>query len=63
MEDVDIQRRLRRMGRFVKIRRPVTTSARRYRARGRIQQQLVNIILVAFYYGGVSPSRLKRYYR
>jgi len=63
MEDVDIQRRLRRIGRFVKIRHPMVTSARRYRARGNIRQQIVNIALVAFYYGGVSPARLKRYYR
>ena len=63
MEDVDIQRRLRRKGRFVKIRHPVVTSARRYRAEGSIRQQIMNIILVAFYHGGVSPARLKRYYR
>jgi len=63
MEDVEIQRRLRRTGQFVKIREPVTTSARRYRARGNMQQQLVNILLVALYHGGVSPFRLKRYYK
>ena len=62
MEDVDIQRRLRRKGRFVKIRHPVITSARRYRARGSLHQQMINILLVALYYGGVSPARLKRYY-
>ena len=63
MEDVDIQRRLRRTGRFVKIREPVTTSARRYRARGNVHQQIVNMMLVALYHSGVSPFTLKRYYK
>jgi len=62
MEDVEIQKRLRHMGRFVKIRQPVRTSARRFLTHGIIRQQVLNIGLVFLYHTGVSPSRLKRFY-
>ena len=61
-EDVEIQKRLRPMGRFVKIRQPVRTSARRFLSHGIIRQQVLNIGLVFLYHTGVSPSRLKRFY-
>ena len=62
MEDVEIQRRLRGSGTFVKIRRPVTTSARRFIRSGILRQQIVNTILVFLFHLGVSPSVLERYY-
>jgi rSAM/selenodomain-associated transferase 2 len=62
MEDVEIQKRLRRMGRFVKIRQPVVTSARRFLAYGIIKQQCLNIGLVFLYHIGFSPTWLKRFY-
>jgi hypothetical protein len=62
MEDVEIQKSLRRIGRFVKIRHPVVTSARRFLANGIIRQQLLNTGLVLLYHAGVSPIRLKRFY-
>ena len=62
MEDVEIQKRLRRLGRFVKIRQPVRTSARRFLSNGIIKQQVLNTGLVFLYHWGVSPSKLKRYY-
>jgi len=62
MEDVEIQKKLRPMGRFVKIRQPVRTSARRFLSHGIIRQQVLNIGLVFLYHTGVSPSRLKRFY-
>ena len=62
MEDVEIQQRLRGLGRFVKIRPSVVTSARRFLSRGIIKQQLLNTALVLFFHAGVSPSRLKRFY-
>ena len=62
MEDVEIQKRLRKMGQFVKIHHPVTTSARRFLSKGIIRQQLMNIGLVLLYHAGVSPGRLKRHY-
>jgi hypothetical protein len=62
MEDVDIQKRLRKLGRFVKIRRPAVTSARRFLAKGIVRQQLLNTALVLLYHAGVSPAALKRFY-
>jgi len=62
MEDVEIQKILRRIGRFVKIRHPVVTSARRFLLNGIIRQQLLNTVLVLLYHAGVSPVRLKRFY-
>ena len=62
MEDIDIQLKLRRMGKFKKIGTPVVTSARRYLKYGVIRQQIVNTALVILYYSGVSPVALKRFY-
>jgi rSAM/selenodomain-associated transferase 2 len=62
MEDVEIQRRLRKMGRFVKIRQPVVTSARRFLTNGIIKQQMLNTGLVFLYHAGFSPFWLKRFY-
>ena len=63
MEDVEIQKRLRKMGRFVKIRLPVVTSARRFLTHGIIKQQILNIGLVFLYHTGFSPVWLKRFYK
>lgn len=62
MEDVDMQSKIRRAGRFVKIRQPVVTSARRFLKHGVIRQQALNTALVSLYHLGISPSRLERYY-
>jgi len=63
MEDVEIQKRLRGCGKFIKINKPVVTSARRYLQNGTIRQQLLNTVLVILYHLGISPYLLKRYYR
>jgi rSAM/selenodomain-associated transferase 2 len=63
MEDVEIQKDLRKMGRFVKIPHPVVTSARRFLSKGIIRQQLLNTGLVLLYHAGVSPRRLGRLYK
>lgn len=62
MEDVEIQRRLRRQGRFVKLPEAVVTSARRFVQIGPVRQQLLNVALVALYHLGVAPARLKQLY-
>lgn len=62
MEDLEIQRRLRRRGRFVKLDLPATTSARRFVHRGPLRQQALNVALVSLYLLGMSPGRLKRLY-
>lgn len=61
-EDVDFQSRVRRVGRCVKIQRPVTSSARRFLRVGIARQQLINAVLVTAYLLGVSPHRLARWY-
>jgi rSAM/selenodomain-associated transferase 2 len=61
-EDLDMVRRLRRLGRFVFLDAAVTTSARRYAAGGAFRQQARNAALWAAWWGGVPPARLARYY-
>jgi rSAM/selenodomain-associated transferase 2 len=63
MEDVEIQKRLRGLGRFIKINKPVVTSARRFLQNGTLRQQVLNTVLVTLYHLGISPHILKRYYR
>lgn len=62
MEDLDIQRRLRKQGKFVKIDAPMVTSARRFLKHGVVKQQLKNTFLVCLYLMGFSPDFLSRYY-
>lgn len=62
MEDIEIQRKVGKIGQFVKIDQSVTTSARRFLSEGIIRQELLNIGLVLLYFAGVSPHMLKRYY-
>ena len=62
MEDLEIQSRLRALGRFIKSDQAVVTSSRRFRKVGVVTQQLRNICLVLAYHFGVSPHRLARYY-
>ncbi|MBW3569578.1 MAG: TIGR04283 family arsenosugar biosynthesis glycosyltransferase [Gemmatimonadetes bacterium] len=63
LEDVDLLRRMRRMGRLAVVPAPVTTSARRFLERGVVRQQLVNGAVLAAWHLGVSPDRLARWYR
>ncbi|MEM9157931.1 MAG: TIGR04283 family arsenosugar biosynthesis glycosyltransferase [Verrucomicrobiota bacterium] len=63
LEDIEIQRRLRKFGRFKKSRLCVTTSARRFERIGPLRQQLRNIAIVAAYLLGLSPKTLSLYYR
>jgi rSAM/selenodomain-associated transferase 2 len=63
LEDVEMRRRLKRAGRFVKLPAPVVTSARRFRRHGAIRQQLRNAAIIALFYLGSSPEQLARWYR
>ena len=63
LEDVEMRRRLKRAGRFVKLPSPVVTSARRFRKNGPVRQQLRNIAIIALFYLGLSPRQLARWYR
>ncbi len=62
MEDLEIQKDVRRKGMFIKLPLAVTTSARRFIQNGIIRQQLLNIGLVMAYEAGVSPRRIKEFY-
>lgn len=62
MEDVEIQKRLRREGRFKKLNAFVTTSNRRFKENGVFSQLIIDILLVVLFKIGVSPNVLKKYY-
>ena len=62
LEDIEIQQRLRRKGRFVKLPAAVTTSSRRFQQQGVLRQQLRNIAIVAAYLVGIRPENLKVFY-
>jgi rSAM/selenodomain-associated transferase 2 len=62
LEDVDFLRRLRRQGRFRIADSAVVTSARRFRQRGVVRQQLRNAALVALFEAGVPAKRLCGFY-
>ena len=63
MEDVEIQRRLRREGKFRKMKCGVKTSARRFQELGTIRQMTLNVFLVLLFKLGVSPAKLKAFYK
>ncbi|MHC1791698.1 TIGR04283 family arsenosugar biosynthesis glycosyltransferase [Solidesulfovibrio sp.] len=63
MEDVELVRALRRAGGRVAVSPlSVTTSARRWRARGILATTLRNLALLLLFSLGVSPHRLARHY-
>jgi rSAM/selenodomain-associated transferase 2 len=63
LEDVDMRRKLRRVGRFVKLPAAVVTSARRFDRDGVLRCQLRNAYILLALKLGVSPHRLARIYR
>jgi rSAM/selenodomain-associated transferase 2 len=62
MEDVDLVRRLHRVGRLYRSGVPATTSARRWEADGWIGRSVENVAMVLLFLAGVSPDRLARRY-
>jgi rSAM/selenodomain-associated transferase 2 len=62
LEDLEIQTRLRPIGRFVKLPLQIVTSARRFVRRGILAQQMLNVVIVIAYIMGVSPDSLARWY-
>jgi rSAM/selenodomain-associated transferase 2 len=63
LEDVELRRRLRAAGRFVKLGAAAITSARRFFAEGVLRRQLANGSILVLHAAGVSARRLKRWYR
>ncbi|MCH8019480.1 TIGR04283 family arsenosugar biosynthesis glycosyltransferase [candidate division KSB1 bacterium] len=62
-EDVEMSRRLKKMGDMVLIAPPVITSSRRFRAGGVMRTFLKMASLHILYWVGVSPERLAVWYR
>jgi len=62
MEDVEIQKRIRKHGKFKKLKSSVQTSNRRFTKKGVIKQLVIDSLLVFFFKIGISASRLKRFY-
>ncbi len=63
MEDVEIQKRLRKKGKFKKLKASVLTSGRRFKKAGTIGQLMTDVLLVFLYKLGTSPTRLKQFYK
>jgi rSAM/selenodomain-associated transferase 2 len=64
MEDVELMRRIKRVGDKICILRDrVSTSPRRWEQEGVLYCSLRNVIISNLYYMGVSPGKLVRYYR
>jgi rSAM/selenodomain-associated transferase 2 len=61
-EDVEFQSRLRRRGRWIKLKDPVITSSRRFKQNGPVRQQFKNILIVGCFLAGVDAIRLYRWY-
>lgn len=62
MEDVELVRRIKRLGRVVVSRRPALTSARRWRGAGVWKTTGLNYLMMIAYGLGVRPGLLRRIY-
>ncbi len=62
MEDFELIRRLRRLGRVATAPVPAVTSGRRWERLGILRTTLINYGIVLAYYMGASPKRLARWY-
>lgn len=63
LEDLDLGRRLKRLGRVELVAQPVTTAARRFVERGVAPTVATNWLIWGLFFAGVSPQRLGRLYR
>lgn len=63
MEDFELVRRLKRRGNIILLPQAVRTSARRWLQFGIFRTWLLNQVIVAAYFLGISPQRLLRWYR
>ena len=63
LEDVEMRRRLKRLGRFVKLAASVRTSARRFEAEGTLSRFALNAWILLLHRLGAAPERLLRFYR
>lgn len=62
MEDIEFSQRLRRAGRIVLLDPPLGSSPRRFQRMGSWRSTLLNAAFILFFYFGVSPYTLHRWY-
>ncbi|MEM7555590.1 MAG: TIGR04283 family arsenosugar biosynthesis glycosyltransferase [Cyanobacteria bacterium P01_A01_bin.84] len=63
MEDFEFIRQLKRTGKITIIPVPVITSSRRWLKKGVIQTTLINQIVIIAFFLGISPDKLRNWYR
>ena len=63
MEDVAIARRIGRVARIERLRRPIVVDSRRWTREGKLQGALRNTALLTLFLVGVDPDRLARWYQ
>lgn len=63
MEDYELARRMKRIGRTTLLPLSVETSGRRFLEKGVVRTSIVNWWIVAAYHAGISPERLASWYR
>jgi hypothetical protein len=63
MEDVALVRKLKRLGKLVRVNETVTTGARHWQQLGSVRTTLLNWSMVTLYLLGVPAARLEPYYR
>jgi rSAM/selenodomain-associated transferase 2 len=63
MEDYELVRRLRRLGKLAILDATVLTSGRRWQRLGFLRAALINKLMILGYRGGVSPTTLAAFYR
>lgn len=62
LEDVDLVRRLRALGRIALLKNPALTSARRWQRLGLVRTTVMNQAILLGFFCGLSPERLARWY-
>jgi hypothetical protein len=62
MEDIELRRRLGKKGRYIKVRQPIKSSARRFRRNGFFWQLLLDVFILGGWYLGASPTFLYKFY-
>jgi rSAM/selenodomain-associated transferase 2 len=63
MEDYELAKRMKKIGRTALLPLTVRTSGRRFRERGAVRTAALNWWIIACYHAGVAPERLARWYR
>ncbi|MDJ0619053.1 MAG: TIGR04283 family arsenosugar biosynthesis glycosyltransferase [Calothrix sp. MO_192.B10] len=63
MEDFELICKLKRQGRIITLPASVVTSPRRWVKKGVWQTTLINQVVIIAYFLGVSPERIRRWYR